>query len=133
METLQKNKTICRNIIQNICLVCDYLTTRTTYKKHGGYNVYEDDKIITTKDTYVPNTDLYVKVGGSKVIVFSASYNGTVYQYNPGAWELYLTKLVGKALIEKGMREHEAIEIKNAALQKNFGPVSDEINNVFKN
>ena len=41
--------------------VARYLRTRYESKKHGGYYVYEDDKIIIKYDTYYPNLDIRVK------------------------------------------------------------------------
>lgn len=120
-----------KGVINEIILICNYLTTRTTYKKHGGYNIYEDDMILAKLDTFVSNTELSVKVGESHVAVFSANYCGDVYKYNPGAWELYLRKLADKARLAKEDKLLKDMEIREEYKRKNFGPVSDKVNDVF--
>lgn len=89
------NKT---NIIHSkIQTVCNYLTTRYAGKKHGGYNIYEDDKIVASTDTYVPNVNLRVKVNDETEHVFGCSYDGSCTTYYTGLWEDYLDKLYLKA------------------------------------
>jgi hypothetical protein len=118
-------------IASHICLVCDNLTTKHTTKKHGGYNIYEDDKIIASKDTYVPNTRLSVKTPQGNVTVFSANYVGDVYTCHYGEWVEYLKTLAKKAEAVRNEKSKEAEERKKAEHDKHFSPASDYLNSVF--
>jgi len=103
--------------------VCDYLRTRYSSKKHGGFNIYEDDKILAVTDTCVPNVDLHVKVGNEKEYVFGCSYHGDQVTYHPGKWEDYLDELFDKATevknhlreVQQKQMEQERLDCERAA------------------
>jgi len=119
------------SIHYKIQTVCNYLSTRFVTKKHGGFTIYEDDKIIASTDTFVPNVDLSVKVNGNNEHVFGCSYDGSQVTYHPGKWEDYLQDLYLKAEAVQQQRlseeqrklEQDRVECERAA--------SDAANNVF--
>lgn len=86
-------------VIKTIRLLCDYMKTKYVSKKHGGYNIFEDDKVRLCLDTYVWNIDVYVKKpNGEEVLVLSRSYAGYNQVYHPGKWEDHIMNLRDKAL-----------------------------------
>lgn len=106
---IELNKTL----ISTIHLLCDYMTTRHQSKKHGGYNIYEDDKVYISLDTYVPNITVYVKLSGNtKSRVLSIGHAGTIQEYHSGKWEEYIISLKEAALTAKKELE-EKKEIKD--------------------
>lgn len=114
-----------------IITVCQFLRTRYASKKHGGYNIYEDDKIMVSTDTCVPNVDLYVKVNGNREYVFGCSYDGHQVTYHTGKWEQYLDELYDRAVetrrIVEDQKAQERIEAKLIA----EAPASPEAEAVF--
>ena len=120
------------NIQSKIITICDYLRTRYESKKHGGYNIYSDDKIFASTDTYVPNVDLMVILpDNKKEYVFSCSYHGTVSTYHPGKWEDYIEKLYLKALDVKSEKDKEAKRERELKEQAEKAPASKEADTVF--
>jgi len=107
-----------------------YLTTRHELKKHGGYNVYEDDKIIIRYDTYFPNVSVDIKKDGQFVTVFFRSGHGSNSMYKRGEWEAYIQTLAPKVIAAKAT-EKSIIETKEQEQhQSAFGPIDD--GDVFK-
>ena len=45
--------------------VADYLRSEYKAKKHGGYAIYRDERVIVVLDTYVPNVTVRL-VDGSE-------------------------------------------------------------------
>ena len=121
-----------RKIHQQIVFVCKYLRTLYTSKKHGGYNIYADDKIYLCTDTYVPNVDCSVVLpDGAKENVFSSPYSSSPSIYHSGAWEVYLEEL-----FENARKEKEKLDIveekQDQAKQKEIEhPASSAADNVF--
>lgn len=112
-------------------VICEHLRTNHNAKKHGGYNIYSDDKIIAATDTFVPNVDLNVKVGETREYVFGCNFNGEQVTYHPGKWEDYLDDLYGKALaIRQKKQEAELLRLEQEKLNCQ-SPASEAANNVF--
>ena len=125
-QTHQSNK-----IHGQIRTVCDYLRTRYSSKKHGGFNIYEDDKILAVTDTCVPNVDLSVKVDGKLEHVFGCSYHGDQVTYHPGKWEQYLSDLDQKALAVKQQREEREMLLDQEERAECERAASEAANKVF--
>ena len=125
--TTERTNTIHGRIIT----VCDNLTTRTASKKHGGYNIYEDDKIVATKDTFVPNVNLSVKTSHGHERVFSCNMEGRFVTFHEGKWENYLETLYKKAL-EVAAKKKEETEKKLAQERaESFAPCSKDADEIF--
>lgn len=105
---------ISKNIQGKIIFVCNHISNKYVTKKHGGYKIYEDDKVIVSTDDYVPNVDLSVKTTSGLERVFGCSYTGGEVTYHSGKWEEYLDSLYKKAF--EVHKEKEAI--KNIQLEK---------------
>lgn len=120
-----------RIIHSQIRMVCDNLRTSYSSKKHGGYNIYEDDKIVAVTDTCVPNVDLYVKVNGKREYVFGCSYHGDQVTYHPGKWEDYLQDLCRKAEAVQQQRRSEQQRKLEQERSESERAASDAANNVF--
>lgn len=118
-------------IKSQICNVCRNLRTRHTSKKHGGYDIYEDEKVVASLDTYVSNCRLSIKVNGELVTVFSCNYLGDVYIYHQGSWEAYLEKLHEEAKIAKTESEKAQAEINEHKHAESFGPATEAMEAVF--
>lgn len=85
-----------------LILIATYLTDQYESKKHGGYEVYEDDKIKIMYDTYYPNVCVYVKIDSKKDLAAIYSGHGHIQEYHPGHWEKYVSdKLYPAALLAK--------------------------------
>lgn len=113
------------NLINNLYNITNYFNTRTQYKGHGYYYIYEDDKIEISYDTYVPNYSVYVKFDKDKKLVLSRSrdYN---QEYHPGAWEKYVIDILGpKATQARINYELKQKEKKEKEKQEKFGPIND--------
>jgi hypothetical protein len=112
-------------------VICEHLRTNYAGKKHGGYNIYSDDKIIAATDTFVPNVDLNVKVGETREYVFGCNFNGEQVTYHPGKWEDYLDDLYIKALaIRQEKQEAESLKLEQERLDC-VSDASEAANNVF--
>ena len=107
--------------------IATHLRTRYQGKKHGGYNIYEDEKIHISLDTYVPNLDIQVITPEGRETVFSAAYHNWHRPgiFRPGQWVEYLMgfgEQVERAKREaKEKRETE----KREDLQKRYRPIED--------
>jgi len=110
------------------------LTTRIEGKKHGGYMIFEDDKVEIIYDTYYPNVDVYVKgAEGKKHLVMCYSGHGFMQEYHHGEWESYLEdKLYAKAVEAKKEKTKREIARKQAEYQTKFGSVSKEVDGIFR-
>ena len=78
-------------MITKLKLIANYLTTKRESKKHGGYNIYQDDKIRISYDTYFPNVGVHVFIDGVAHLAVSHSGHGHTNKYHGGAWEQYVT------------------------------------------
>ncbi len=111
-------------------LVATHLRTRHTPKKHGGYDVYEDEKIRIMLDTYVPNIDVQIfPPGENPVTVFAASYTrwSNPEVFRTGEWMKYLEELLPKAIAERDRKEDERQEKERLERERRYGPVDDAI------
>ena len=119
-----------------IILVCNMLTTSYESKKHGGFNIYQDDKIQSYVDTYVPNVTLNVKTPkeGKTILetVFSCNYNGDFVTYHEGEWERHLETLYAKAQKVKAQKDEEARIKREEAKAQAEAPASPEADKVFQ-
>ena len=101
----------------NLSFIAQNLRTRHEGKKHGGYDIYEDDKVSIWYDTYFPNVSVYL-MDEAKTCVYSRSGHGIVSIHRPGAWEAYCESLMPRAkaagaekasiIAAKNKREHDA-------------------------
>ena len=104
--------------------IANYLTTRTSTKKHGGYNYYEDDRIHISLDTYVPNITVTITPG---VTVFSAAYHNWAIPdtFRPGAWIDHVAALAEQAALVKRKRREEQERQEREHQIVHFAPVDD--------
>lgn len=87
---------------QKLMTVAIYLTDQSESKKHGGYEIYEDDKIRIAYDTYYPNVQVNVKIDGKNQLAAIFSGHGHTQEYHGGVWEKYVIgTLYPLALIKK--------------------------------
>ena len=110
--------------------VATHLRTRYQAKKHGGFDIYKDERIIVSLDTYVPNVTVRL-VDGSEFgqCVFSAAYHSHSRPdvYRPGKWTEYLT-----GLNEKSLSAREALKVAEAAARqkdhdRRYSPIDDSV------
>lgn len=117
---------------QKLISIARYLKTRYEYKGHGGYMIYEDDKIEIFYDTYYPNVDVYVKLNGEKKLVLLRSGHGYDQEYHSGKWEEYVDEvLYPRALIAMKASELVKKEEEARKIQENFGVIDDS--HIFTN
>lgn len=119
------------DIHKKIITVCEYLRTRYASKRHGGFNIYEDDKIVALTDTCVPNVDLSVKILEEQEYVFGCNYDGHQITYHPGRWEEYLSDLYEKALEIKQKIHQVQTDRLNREREECERSASEAANNVF--
>ena len=115
-------------ITQTAANAARHLTTRTASKKHGGYQIYEDGKVVICLDTYVPNLDIQV-IGpdGERITVFSAAYhswhNPSIHR--PGAWVQHILDLQPKIQEVKDRKEREDQARQDENARRRYGPIDD--------
>ena len=102
-------------------------TLRTSYavKKHGGYNIYEDDRIHISLDTYVPNVDIAIRLNGTWTTVFAAASGNTPSIFKPGLWVEYLHGLQPQCESIKTQKEANRAAATAAEHDRCYGPVDD--------
>ncbi len=108
--------------------VANLLTTRHTTKKHGGYNIYQDERISITLDTYVPNLDIrIIGENGKPVTVFGTPYHSLSKPniFRPGRWTQHLEGLYRKALEVEREQDTRKEQEKAENLKRRYGPVDD--------
>ncbi len=106
--------------------IATYLETSRKYKGHGSWLIYEDDKIIIKYDTYYPNVDVYVKIGGETKLVYLGSGHGNIQEYHPGAWEKYVDEVLTPRVREaRQLKEANDSEQRIKEHLKLFAPIDD--------
>lgn len=104
--------------------IATYLTDQREGKKHGYYEIYEDDKIKISYDTYYPNVHVVVYINGKRNLAAIFSGHGNIQEYHGGAWEKYVINvLYPKALLKEtqakeawARKKERENKIKNAPL-----------------
>lgn len=112
------------NLKSQLVTIANYLTTKTESKKHGGYNIYCDDKIYISYDTYYPNVQVNLFIDGKITLAALYSGHGNTQEFHGGAWEKYVENILfpraleAKAAYEEKCkrREEEQRRIKCAPL-----------------
>ena len=128
MSQEQEQKTISPQQIAGMAaLVAREMQTSYRTKKHGGYRIYEDNKIRIALDTYVPNVDILLLREEGPMTVFVAGYSswGHPQVFHPGRWMEHLASLVPKARELKTEREAEEQEQKRRRREAPFTPIDD--------
>ena len=64
-----------QDIVGTAMSMANLLTTKFTPKKHGGFNVYQDDRLIVALDTFVPNLSIRLITPQGEKTVYTASYH----------------------------------------------------------
>lgn len=106
--------------------------TRYESKRHGGFNIYEDDKVRLILDTYVSNVDAYVKLPNDNFErVFSCAYTGGSVTYHKGKWENYLDELYKKAEEAEANIKREYEEKRHREEDTIKAPCSSEADAIF--
>ena len=111
--------------------VAEHLQTGYHAKKHGGYNIYQDEQVIIVLDTFVPNISVRIFIPGRDpefgTTVLSAAYHSWSRPeiYKPGQWIGYLQQLAERA--EEVRREKEAARVERVRQdqERRFAPVDD--------
>ena len=108
--------------------VATHLRTNYVSKKHGGYNIYEDDKIHINLDTYVPNLDIQVITPEGKTTVFSAAYHSWRRPsiFRRGQWIQYLMGFGEQVEQAKQEAEQKRRTEKQRDTDKRYGPIEDQ-------
>jgi hypothetical protein len=119
-------------IHRTIQFICKYLRNNYVSKKHGGYNIYTDNKIELITDTYVPNVECIIKIPEGKIEkVFSCGYSGDNVTYHKGKWEEYLSNLYEQAKTKKKEKDNFNAEIKRTEIENVMKGASEEANKIF--
>ena len=109
--------------------VANNLTTQYWKKKHGGYNIYEDDRIRICLDTYSPNVDVSIPAGEDRewTPVFCAGQHSTHSPqiFRPGRWIEYLARLHERALWVRTEREARREQEQAEEQTRRYAPVND--------
>lgn len=110
-----------------------YLKTAYQGKKHGGYDIYEDDKVRIIYDTYYPNVDVYVKTpDGAKHLVLCRSGHGYNQEYHPGDWEMYLQRTLLPLSVDARIKKEQKVKDEEARRnEEKYGAAGHELNKVF--
>jgi hypothetical protein len=119
------------NLLNTIYLLCGYARTDYESKKHGGYNIYSDDKIECSYDTYYPNIEVYVKHDDKKTMVLMHNGGGFNQTYHPGKWEDYILSLREFALSAKQKHDENRESQKEKERLEKFGNCPDKLNSIF--
>ena len=72
-----------------IVIACN-LTTEVQGKKHGSYDIYKDNKIKISYDTYYPNVEVNVFIDGESKLAASYCGGGGIAEFHEGSWENYV-------------------------------------------
>lgn len=104
--------------------IANNLTTKYKSKGHGGYNIYQDDKICISYDTYYPNLQVNVCVDGKWELAALYSGHGHTIEFHHGAWCGYVDDVLAPkaeaARIEKEQvkkrRQEDAARAKSKPL-----------------
>lgn len=114
--------------VRELITIAKFLKTSHSSKKHGGYDIYENEYIKISYDTYCPNVRVYVKMNEQCKLVLLHSGRGCNHQeHHPGAWEKYVTNvLYPKALEAKKLAEAKEKQDEQAEYLKKFGAVDDK-------
>ena len=110
--------------------VANLLTTGHAPKKHGGYNLYRDEKIVIALDTYVPNMEIQIVSNDGKgrpITVFSAAYHSLGHPtiFRPGHWMDRLEQLHRRALEVEEERRAQRERNEAEDLELRYAPVDD--------
>jgi len=119
----------------NAILIAKYLKTSHETKKHGGYDIYEDEKIRIRYDTYYPNMTIDIKDTGSTMYfhrVYSGSSIDNPGTYKPGKWTQYISKLSMEAKKIEQQRKDEWKATVEAERLAKFGPVHSSLDKIFE-
>lgn len=113
--------------------VAGNMYTRYESKGHVGYEIYEDDKIEISLDTYYLNLSVYVKKDGERHLVLLRSGHGNNQEYHHGAWEKYIVDVLYPLAQVAKQKRDEARALKEAEeYKKNYGDVPEDLNKIFK-
>jgi len=108
--------------------IAKYLTDQYESKKHGGYEVYEDDKIKIMYDTYYPNVQVNVKIDDKSTLAAIYSGHGHTQEFHGGAWEKYVSDtLYPAALIAKEKYLELQEQRKNKEIKKKSARLNDSL------
>ena len=113
------------DIRHNAILVTQELRTDYIAKKHGGYDIYQDDRLRIVVDTYVPNIGICLVDRGQRVCVFSTAYHSAPTIYRPGHWEEYLADLSKQAHLKRTQRKAVIQAEEELEHGRRFGPIDD--------
>lgn len=112
---------------EKLTTIANYLTTRNANKKHGGYNIYEDDKIYISYDTYHPNVDVYVFIEGKKHLAAIYSGHGYRQEFHPGEWCNYVKDvLYPKACVARETAREAALKLEEGRKKAKNARLPDE-------
>ena len=116
-----------QDIVGTAMSMANLLTTKFTPKKHGGFNVYQDDRLIVALDTFVPNLSIRLITPQGKKTVYTASYHSLTRPdiHRPGHWEDYILSFKPRLEAvreEKGQKSERQAREEN---QRRFAPVDD--------
>ncbi len=114
-------------MIKKLTAIAQFLKTRHESKKHGGYDIYEDDLIQISYDTYYPNLAVYINKNDKWQLVLCYNGGGFSEKHHPGAWENYVIEILyPKAVGAQKTAEIKIQQNKDAEFNKKFGPVDDK-------
>ena len=108
-------------------LVAREMHTQTTKKKHGGYQIYDDGKLVISLDTYVPNINVSIIREEQPISVFSAGHRSWDRPgvFHPGRWIDHLEKLSERASTAAAEREETKRKRSQMEQEARFTPVDD--------
>ncbi len=114
------------------------LKTKHILKRHGGYDIYTDEKVVIALDTYAPNLALWIKMEGEDqcwplgdemlTCVFRvhgvAPYRATLHRR--GRWERYVLAMEGEARAEVRRRKAWREMRRRTEHYRRFHEIDDE-------
>lgn len=127
------NEGVHEELLDACALVAKYTRTKYLGKSHGGYDIFQNEKIEICLDTYVPNIRVDLSIPNADgerqdLCVLFWNYGGFAQVYKPGHWEEYIAKqLLPEALKAKRVADEEIVARAAAERERDFGPVDDAV------
>ena len=108
-------------------LVAREMHTQTIGKKHGGYLIYDDGKMVISLDTFTPNINISIIQEEQPISVFSAGHRSWDRPgvFHPGRWIDHLEKLSERAQTIAAERKETEQRRSQMEHEARFTPVDD--------
>ena len=114
-------------VARKAAVIANYMTSRTSSKKHGGYNHYEDGRLHISLDTFVPNITIRLHTKNGTITVYSAGYTNHARpdQFRPGRWISYMDQIFMTAVDNKYRKDRQKMQRDMESTRARYRPVDD--------